>query len=83
MSEPTLTAEQQQALEAGHGFVQGSSFVLMSLEVFRNTLGAGSEAELSQTLAAIEEGLTDIAAGRVLPLDEARRRLDEKYGVSH
>jgi len=28
--------------------------------------------------AAIDEGLADVAAGRVVPLDEARRRLLEQ-----
>ncbi|MFV1969159.1 MAG: type II toxin-antitoxin system RelE/ParE family toxin [Pirellulaceae bacterium] len=32
MNQPDLTSEQQQALQQGHGFVQGASYILMTVE---------------------------------------------------
>jgi hypothetical protein len=79
---PNLTQEQQQALDAHDGFVQGPAYVLMSMDVFRNTMGVTSEEELQASLRAIQEAMADLAAGRAIPLAEARRQLEEKYGVS-
>jgi hypothetical protein len=79
---PDLTQEQQQALNEHDGFVQGPAYVLMSMDVFRNTMGAASDAELQASLKAIQEAMADLAAGRTIPLAEARRQLEVKYGVS-
>ena len=78
---PELTSEQQQALDEGHGFVRGSSYVLMSMDVFRRTLGVETDEQLAESLKAIDEAMADLQAGRAIPLNEAKRRLDEKYGV--
>ena len=77
-----LTHEQQQALDDHDGFFQGPAYVLMSMDVFRNTMGVTSDEELHASLQAIEEAMADLAAGRTVPLVEARRQLEEKYGVS-
>ena len=76
-----LTSDQQQALAENHGFVRGSSYVLMSIDVFRNTMGAETDEETAASLKAIEEGLADVEAGRTKPMDQVFRELDEKYGV--
>lgn len=81
MNSPELTTSQEQALSQNHGFVQGSSYVLMSVNVYRELMGVGSDADLADSLQAIDEAMQDAAAGRTLSLDEARRKLDEKYGV--
>lgn len=79
---PDLTHEQQQALDEHGGFLQGSAYVLMSMDVFRSTMGVDSDQELAASLQAIREAMADLAAGRSIPLAEAQRQLDEKYGVS-
>ncbi len=81
MIEPTLTPEQQQALQSKHGFVKGSTYVLMTMDVFRAMMGVGTEEEMAASLRAIDEGLADIEAGRTLPQDQVFRELDQKYGV--
>jgi hypothetical protein len=78
---PELTIEQREALEKNQGFVQGPSYVLMSIEMYRELMGVGSDADLADSLAAIDEGMADVRAGRTMSLDEAIRRLNEKYGV--
>ena len=37
--------------------------------------------ELAATLTAIQKGLADVAAGRMIPMEQVRRELNEKYGV--
>ena len=81
MSEPELTTLQREALERNRGFVQGESYVLMSIDVYREMMGVGRDEELAASLAAIDEGMQDVNAGRTISLEEAVRRLNEKYGV--
>ena len=81
MNEPHLTQEQQQALQEKHGFVQGSTYVLMSTHVFREMMGVGTDKEMSASLEALEEGIADVEAGRTLPSEQVFRELDQKYGV--
>ncbi len=62
-----LTDQQKQALAANHGCVQGDDFILMSIDVFRETMGVGTEEALAESLKAIEEGHADVEAGRTRP----------------
>jgi hypothetical protein len=45
-------------------------------------MGVETDAELQASLRAIHEAMADLAAGRAIPLAEARRQLEDKYGVS-
>lgn len=80
-----LTAEQQNAVDQHQGCVQvegaGGKYIIMSMNLYREMMGVGTDDELAASLQAINEGMADIQAGRTIPLDEAKRRLDEKYGV--
>lgn len=78
---PELTDEQRRALEEGHGCILGTSYVLMSKDVFRQTMGIANDDELAASLEAILEAMSDLEAGRTIPLAEAKARLDAKYGV--
>ena len=78
---PELTTEQLKALEQNHGFVQGPSYVLMSIDTFRNTMGVKSDEEMAASLKAIEEGLADVDAGHTKSMDQVFRELDDKYGI--
>ncbi|MDP6443934.1 MAG: hypothetical protein QGG36_32475 [Pirellulaceae bacterium] len=56
---PELTAEQQQALDAGNGIVQGQSFVLMRTEVVLDWFGYSDDElrqELQPALDQVERG---------------------------
>jgi hypothetical protein len=75
MNEPVLTSEQQAALQARRGFVQGSSYVLMSIDVYREMLGVGDDEEFAASIKAVEEGLADVAAGRTRPYREVLAEL--------
>lgn len=81
MSEPELTHQQREALDRNEGFVRGESYVLMSIDRYREVMGVGRDEELAESLAAIDEGMADVNAGRTISLEEAVRRLNEKYGV--
>ncbi len=81
MTQPELTQEQRQALDHNHGFFRGSSYVLMSIDVFRHTMGVESDVELAASLQAIEEAMGDLNAGKTIPLADAKQQLDAKYGV--
>lgn len=83
MSQPELTAEQQQALDQNHGFVRGPSYVLMSTDIYREMMGVGTDEQLRASLEAIEQGLQDVESGRTHAMDDVFRQLDEKYGVHH
>lgn len=81
MSQPELTVEQREALNQNGGIVQGSSYVLISAEKYRELMGVETDKELAASLQAIDEAMEQLKSGQTIPLDEAKRRLDEKYGV--
>ena len=79
---PELTKQQQQALDDHQGFIRGSSYVLMSIDVFRRTVGIDDEAEeRTATLEAVDEAMGQLQAGQGIPLDEFKRRLNKKHGL--
>jgi hypothetical protein len=80
MNEPNLTKEQEQALNAQNGFVQGTSYVLMAVDMYNKVLGV-DDTELTAALADITSSLEDIEAGETLSMNEAKVKLDQKYGV--
>jgi hypothetical protein len=58
---PELTAEQQQALDASHGVLQGNSFVLMRTEVVLDWFGYSDDdlrKELQPALQQVERAET-------------------------
>jgi predicted transcriptional regulator len=82
---PKLSDELSRALDEHHGFLKAEGaagqVVVMSMQLFREMMGVGSEEQLAESLKAIEEGLADAEAGRTVPMDQVFRELDEKYGV--
>lgn len=79
---PRLTEEQRRALDQSHGLLEveedGRKHVLMSMEVYRDIMGVGTDAELSASLEAIQEGLADIDAGRTRPFRDALAELENE-----
>jgi hypothetical protein len=61
-----LTKDQRQAVDQRHGFleVDGGGAVVMSMQVFREMMGVGSDANYQASLDAIREGLADVEAGQ-------------------
>lgn len=71
-----LSLELIQAVQAADGGpVQidsgGNSFVLMSLDTYRNLKGEETEADLAESVAAVQRGLEDIGAGRTRSFRDA------------
>jgi len=71
---PKLSTELEIAVQESHGTlcVQGDreAYVVMTLQAYREMAGVGSDAEFSESLRAVQEGLADIAAGRTRPYRE-------------
>ncbi len=86
----TMTPEQTNELESTLEEQQGGPIILdgqkihmvvMSLDVYRDMVGIGSDEQLAASLAAIEEGIQDMQAGRTRPFREALDDLARKYEV--
>ncbi|HXY35286.1 MAG TPA: hypothetical protein VEI07_13730 [Planctomycetaceae bacterium] len=82
---PKLSDELSRALDEHHGFLKaegtGGKVVVMSMQLFRELMGVGSDEQLAESVKAIEEGLADVEAGRTIPMDQVFRELDEKYDI--
>jgi predicted transcriptional regulator len=78
---PELIPALEQLVADHNGMVrldgERSSFVVMSDQAYREMLGIGTDEELRESLAAIEQGVADMENGRTRPfievLDEIRR----------
>lgn len=77
--------EINRALSEHHGFVQAEGadgkVIVMSMQVYREIMGVGTDEEMADSLRAIDEAMAEIEAGRTVPMDQVFRELDEKYGV--
>jgi hypothetical protein len=81
---PRLSTELEAAVLENSGVLrvpgERDSYVVMTLQAYRDIAGVGTEAELAESLGAVAEGLADIEAGRTRPyqdvLAELRRRND-------
>ncbi len=80
-----LSNEIEQAVEQNHGCVripgQNTSYVVMSIELYRDMMGVGSDEELAASLKAIDEGLADIDAGRTRPFRDVLAELGKDDAV--
>lgn len=71
---PKLSDDQRHALQSTAGKLvevqdeqTQQAYVLMSIELFREMMGVGTDEEMAASLEAIEEGLADVEAGRTRP----------------
>jgi hypothetical protein len=80
-----LTEELRRAVDSHCGFLEvdagDSAYVVMSMSVFREMMGIGSEDDYQASLRAIEEGWEDIQAGRSRPLDHFFDEFDRKHEI--
>ena len=65
---PELTKEQQQALDANQGILQGSSYVLMRTDTFLDWFGIDKETLKAQ----LQEGFDQADRGELLDWDPER-----------
>ena len=85
LMKPALTPDQTEALRNGNGIVElegDEPCVLISMPVYREMLGVGSDEEYQQSLRAIEQGFADIGAGRTRPLAEFFSEFDKRHGIT-
>lgn len=82
---PRLTSEIEQAVEQNHGCTQvdgeRTSYIVMSVDVFREMMGVGSDEDLSASLKAVEEGLADIDAARTRPFRDVLAELGRTHAI--
>jgi hypothetical protein len=80
-----LTDEQRNAVDEHHGFLEveggGTAYVVMSMQVYREMMGVGSDAEYRASLDAIREGLEDVEGGRTRSIEDFFQDLDRKHGL--
>lgn len=75
-----LTEDQLRVVRANRGCVQtegaNDRYVVMSMEVYREMMGVGSNEDLASSLEAIDQGLTDVEVGRTRLYREFLAELD-------
>jgi hypothetical protein len=81
MNNIDLTKEQQDALRANQGCVQGKGYVLMSTDVFHNAMGLESEETLAASLRAIEQGHAEVEGGRTRPFRDVLAELGKDDAI--
>ncbi len=57
-----------------------TSYIVMSMEAFRDMMGVGTDEELKASLEAIEQGLADVNAGRTRSMDAFFTEFDARHG---
>lgn len=85
ITRPLLPAEIESVVALQHGGPvtvagQQGDHVVMSVKVFRDMMGVGSDDEMATSVAALKESLAQTADGQTMSLDEAAERLTQKYG---
>lgn len=82
---PKLTEDQLRALSESQGFLKiegdGDTYIVMTMQIYRDMMGVGTDEEFQASLRAVEEGLADVEAGRTKPMAQVFEDLDQKYGV--
>ena len=85
---PKLTNEQSQALhEAGDELPildpSTNKFYVVIEQAVHEQAKAALQRQQSDDLAAIKEGIEDMKAGRVTPLDEAHQEIKRKFAEQY
>ena len=83
---PFLPPEIEAAVFQQHGgpipvLGQHGRHVVMSMDIFRDMMGVGTDVEFAESVAELKRSLAQAAAGQTLSLEEVSRRLAEKYGA--
>ncbi|HEX4073438.1 MAG TPA: hypothetical protein VHX68_19815 [Planctomycetaceae bacterium] len=83
---PRLTEEQRQAVDAHEGCVEVEDSlgqcVLMSIEVFRDVMGVGTDREFQESVAALRRSYEQVQEGRTRPVKDALDDLGKRNGLS-
>jgi hypothetical protein len=83
---PKLTEEQRRAVDTHEGCVEvedaQGKCVLMSIEVFRDVMGVGTDREFQESVAALRRGYDQLQKGQTRPVKDALDDLGKRYGLS-
>jgi hypothetical protein len=83
---PRLTEEQRQAVDAHEGCVEvedsQGKCVLMSIEVFRDVMGVGTDRDFQASVAALRHSFEQLQEGRTRFVKEALDYLGKRHGLS-
>ena len=82
---PYLPQDIEAAVASHHGGPvtvagQNGNHVVMSMAVFRDMMGVGSDDEFQKSVSALRESIAQTVAGKTISLDEVAHRLTRKYG---
>jgi len=62
--------------------VNGSpSVVVQDANAYQEDMNRLAQLEEERFVAAVNEGIADMKAGRMVPLEEARARMEKKFGI--
>jgi len=78
---PEVIKQLEEALKQGDGIVQESSVIIMSIDVYRDMMGVGTDEELSASVTALQQSMDEIKQGKTRPLTDALDELGRKYEV--
>ena len=81
-----MTEELEQAVIAQHGGplrIAGAerSYVVMSDDLYRELSGVADDSDLDESVAALQQAMIDVRAGRTRPASEFLDELSRKYAV--
>jgi hypothetical protein len=83
---PRLTEEQRQAVDSHEGCVEvedaQGKCVLMSIEVFHDVMGVGTDREFQESVAALRRSYEQVQQGRTRPVKDALDDLGKRHGPS-
>ena len=87
MTPQLITPEIESVVQQQHGGpVQvggaGGSYVLMSMEVYRDLMGVGADTDFAASVAAVRRGHQAAIAGQSRPLRDALDDLGRRHEVS-
>ncbi len=60
---------------------QQGEHVVMSMAIFRDMMGVGSDEEFARSVADLRISIAQAEAGDTLSLDEVRKQLTDKFGA--
>ena len=64
------------------GFIQGPSYVVMSIDIFRDMMGVGTDEEMAASVVALKRSMQEARAGETRLMTDALDDLGRKYEVS-
>lgn len=81
-----LPSDIQAAVTSQHGGPvavsgQQGEHVVMTMAVFRDMMGVGSDEEYARSVESLRISLAQAAAGQTMSLEEAADKLAQKYGT--